>query len=98
MDNYFDTLRDQRLTASGKACVELARREYQSANEDASAEARQWVKLALEADKDDLARQLKSLQEKFGSKTKGREAADKLRKRKRAVGDNVVEMPARDGI
>lgn len=75
----------------------LAEREYTSGLETASSEARQWSRLAEECHKNDLARQLAELQEKFGLKSKNREAADRLRGRK-VAGSNIVSFPSKDGI
>lgn len=93
----FQRIKNAHKNTQAKVCIDVAEREYATGLETASSEARQWVKLALEYEKDDLARQLAELQEKFGEKSKNREAADKLRNRKRAVGDNVVPI-VRDDI
>lgn len=99
MDNEFDRIAGERKTASAKACIEIARSIYSSAAEDASAEARQWVRLGIEADRDEgLRKQLADLQEKFGKKGKARDTANGLKARKKAVGGNVVAFPGKDAI
>jgi hypothetical protein len=99
IETLFATLESDRLTASGKACITIAKRLFGTGvGEVASREARCWVKLALEADKDDLARRVKDLEEKFGGKTQAREVAERMAARKRAGGDNVVAFPTKDGI
>lgn len=106
IENLFATLEDDRLTASGKACVAIAKQVYTNGfrvadgqSESSSTEARAWVRLALEADKDELARRLKRLETRRAEKTQAREAANRMRDRKRAAnGGNVVEFPSKDPI
>jgi hypothetical protein len=98
IDTLFATLEADRLTASGKACVALAKQLYATASAESSKEARCWVKLGFEADNDSLARRVKDLEEKFLGKTQAREAADRMSARKQTANGNVVAFPTKDGI
>lgn len=92
MQNHFESLWSERRTDSGRACVRIAAALMAASdNIETITEARAWVKLSLEADRDDLTRKVAELERKFGRKSTQQEKRKAL---KAAAGkdDNVVAL------
>jgi Skp family chaperone for outer membrane proteins len=88
-DPDFAAILADRLTPSGRACVNKARCIFKSTDMERCAEARQWIKLAIAADDDQLARKVKDLEEKFGRKGTTHAKHERL---KQAAAGNVVPL------
>lgn len=99
MEEHFETLRTERLTASGKACVDIAERLATKARTKGNmTEARMWVRLALIADNTELERKVKRLEELILGKGKTQAKAQALEAyAAELAGGNVVPMSRAQG-
>lgn len=99
MREILETLRTEWKTAKAKAYAEIAAALIADAGViDKVTEARAWLTLAEKVEDNGLAKRVKALEDANEKKRKGRGAAERLKGRKKAAGDNVVEFPAQDGI
>lgn len=98
LGDAFDTLRTERLTESGKACIDIAEKlAVEARGTENVTEARHWVRLALLADNTELERKVRRLEELLLHKGRARGKAKAVADAAKAGGGNVLPMQ-RDAI
>ena len=99
MQEILESLRTEWKTKKAIACADIAAKLIEQASIlERVTEARHWLREARAFDNEELANRLKALEEDKAKKARGRGAANRLKDRKKAAGDNVVDFPAKDGI